>query len=180
MQAIGDALAAIPLAPIPPLGGVADALLKPFYEDTIAAFMTVYLLHRAAGTSWLGPYEEFIPGADQAYTLSATMVLRTAIRATDTKFSASMEIVDGLPWRVGGEGLGDMRLGTRILMQAPVAWDDRIYSQRITKLQLVRDRDTKPTFKAVVGDIGPAEDGFTKQMQAIGRLVSAVSQLGVF
>ncbi|NKU63891.1 hypothetical protein GS891_12300 [Rhodococcus hoagii] len=33
IQALGDALAAIPLAPIPPLGGVADALLKPFYED---------------------------------------------------------------------------------------------------------------------------------------------------
>lgn len=180
VQAIGDALAAIPLAPIPPLGGVADALLKPFYEDTILAFMTVFLQHRAAATSPFAPYESFITGADQAYTLSATMVLRTAILATDTQFSASMEILDGAPWWIGGPDYGDMDLGTRILMQAPVEWDGRVYSQRIKKLQLTAKRGQAPGWKPTIGAINPAEDAFTKTWRRLETLTGALRQMGVF
>ncbi|MBJ8342772.1 hypothetical protein JGU71_28170 [Antrihabitans sp. YC3-6] len=178
VQAIGDAFAAIPF--VPPLGGVADALLKPFYEDVVLAFMTVYLSNRAQSVSKFGPYETFLPGSDKAYTLTATMVLRTAILAAATKFSAAIEIVDALPWRIGANGLGDMDLGTRILMQAPVDWDNRIYSQRIKKLQLVASPGSAPTWLPTVGAIEPGEDAFAKAMRHLANLVSGLTQLGLF
>jgi hypothetical protein len=180
INAIGDAIAAIPLAPIPPLGGVADALLKPFYEDVVLAFMTVYLRNRAQALSRFGPWETFLPGSDKAYTLTSTMVLRTAILASDTKFSAAIEIVDAAPWRIGANGLGDMDLGTRIMMQAPVGWDDRIYSQRIKKLQLVASSGSAPTWKPTVGAIEPGEDAFAKAMRNFEKFVGALTQLGLF
>lgn len=180
VQAIGDALAAIPLAPIPPLGGVADAILAPFYEDVVLAFMTVYLQNRGQYGSRFGLYEQFVTGADKAYTLSATMVLRTAIKATDTQFSAAIEIVDGAPWWVGANGHGDMDLGTRILMQAPVGWSDRVYSQRIKKLQLTASPGSAPAWKPTIGAIEPAEDAFAKSMKKIEKMVGALKMLGVF
>lgn len=180
VAAIGDAIAAIPSLPIPPLGGVATALLRPFYEDVVAAFMTVYLSNRAQALSRFGPYETFLPGSDKAYTLTATMVLRTAILASDTKFTAAIEIIDAAPWRVGANGLGDMDLGTRIMMQAPVDWDTRIYSQRIKKLQLVASPGSAPTWKPTVGSIEPGEDAFAKAMRSLEKWVGALTQLGLF
>ncbi len=95
----------------PPLGGVATALLMPFLEDTILAFMTVYLVNRSQYLSDFSLYEMWVDGADQAYTLSATLVLREAVRATETKYSADMQIIDGAPWLVGATGHGHFDLG---------------------------------------------------------------------
>lgn len=179
VQAIGDALAAIPLAPIPPLGGVADALLKPFYTDVILAFMTVYLGNRAQYGSKFGLYELFVEGADQAYTLASTMVMRAAVRSTATQFSAAMKIVDGAPWWVGGPGEGDMMVGTRILMQVPHDESGRIYSERIRKLQLTAKRGQKPEWAPTLGDIEPTEDPLTRAMRNIQKLLSGLKMLGV-
>lgn len=179
IQAIGDALAALPFAPIPPLGGVADALLKPFYTDVILAFMTVYLAHRAAFTSRFGPYELFVEGADQAYTLASTMVMRTAVNATATQFTASMKIIDGAPWWVGAPGDGDMWVGTRVLMQVPGDKSGRIYSERIKKLQLTAKRGQKPTWDPTIGDLAPAEDALVRAWRRMEQLLSGLKQLGL-
>lgn len=175
--AIGDALAMIP--GVPPVGGVAEQLLRPFYTDVILAFMTVYLVNRAAYTSPFGLYELFVEGADQAFTISSTMVMRAAVNSTATQFSAQMQIVDGAPWYVGSRGEGDMEMGTRILMQVPGDQSGRIYSERIRKLQLTAKRGDKPTWAPTVGDIAPSEDPLTRAMRNIARLLSGLKQLGV-
>ncbi|NKS98656.1 hypothetical protein GS498_19240 [Rhodococcus hoagii] len=76
--------------------------------------MTVYLVARVQHLSHFSLYEMFIEGADQAYTLSSTLVLREAVRATETQYRAEVEIIDGAPWWVGAKGYGHFDLGNRI------------------------------------------------------------------
>lgn len=178
VQAIGDALAAIPLAPIPPLGGVADALLKPFYEDTILAFMTVYLVNRAAHLSHFSLYEMWVDGADQAYTLSATLVLREAVRATDTKYSANMEIIDGAPWYVGAKGYGHFDLGNRILVQTEGDRSGRIEAPRVKSLRLSAAVGKAPGFGIKLGSKDPV-DAFGRVLKRIQKLASGLKAMGM-
>lgn len=178
INAVGDAVAAL-WSPIPPLGGVADALLKPFYTDVILAFMTVYLNHRAAHTSKWGLYELFVEGMDKAFTISSTMVLRAAVNATATQFSAQMEIVDGAPWWVGSGGDGDMEIGTRILMQVPGDQSGRIYAERIRKLQLTGKRGQLPAWTPTIGALEPTEDPLVRTMRNIEKLISGLKTAGV-
>lgn len=177
VAAIGDALAMIPT--VPPLGGVANALLRPFYTDVILAFMTVYLVNRAGYTSPFGLYERFLAGADKAYTLSSTLVMRAGMRATESQFSAQFRIIDGAPWWMGDKGLGDMHLGTRILMQLPGDNSGRIYSERIRKTVLSGSRGKKPDWDLVLGDLAPAEDALVKVMRQVEKVTSGLKQSGL-
>lgn len=178
VQAMGDALAAIPFAPIPPLGGVADALLKPFYEDTILAFMTVYLTYRAQYLSKYSLYEMWVEGADQAYTLSATMVMREAVRATETVYSAEQEIIDGGPWWIGAPGHGHFDLGNRVLTQTRGDRSGRIHAPRVKSLELSAERGKRPSFAIKLGSKDP-EDAFGRAMKRLQKLVSGMKSLGV-
>lgn len=178
VAAAGDAIAAL-WSPLPPLGGVANALLKPFYTDVFLAFMTVYLGNRAADGGRFGLYEMFVDGADKAYTLSATMVMRAAVLSTATQFSAQMEIVDGAPWWVGGDGKGDIELGSRVLMQVPHDQSGRVYSERIRKLQLTAKRGSKPAWTPTIGDLEPMEDPIVRAMRNVERIISAIKTLGL-
>lgn len=178
VQGIGDALAAIPGGFIPPLGGVADAILKPFYEDTVLAFMTVYLVNRSAYLSDFSLYEMWVDGADNAYTLSATMVMREAVRATETKFSSEMEVIDGLPWFVGAPGHGHFDLGNRVLVQARGDESGRIYAPRVKSLELSGSRGTAPAFSIKLGTKDP-EDAFGRAVKRIQKLAEGMKALGV-
>ena len=176
VQAIGDALAAIP--GVPPLGGVADALLKPFYEDTILAFMTVYLVHRSQYLSDFSLYERWVEGADQAYTLSATMVMRAAVRETESKYAAQMEIIDGAPWWIGAPGHGHFDLGNRVLTQTRGDQSGRINAPRVKSLELSGERGKAPAFAIKLGSKDP-EDAFGRAMRQLQKLVSGMKMLGV-
>ncbi|MBM4644975.1 hypothetical protein GS464_21390 [Rhodococcus hoagii] len=178
VQAIGDAVAAIPLAPIPPLGGVADALLKPFYEDTIMAFMTVYLVARVQHLSHFSLYEMFIEGADQAYTLSSTLVLREAVRATETQYRAEVEIIDGAPWWVGAKGYGHFDLGNRILVQTIGDRFGRVEAPRVKSLRLKAAAGAAPGFEIKLGSKDPV-DAFAQVLQRIQKLTGGLKQLGL-
>lgn len=178
VQAIGDALAAIPGGFIPPLGGVADAVLKPFYEDTVLAFMSVWMLHRAGYMSPFSLYEMFIEGSDKAYTLASLAVFRAGVRATMTTYTASAEIVDGLPWWVGAPGHGDFDLGNRILYQATADTSERILSERVQLLTLRGERGTHPEWAITLGR-KDAGDPLDMILDNLKTLASGVKQLGL-
>ncbi|WP_156665519.1 hypothetical protein [Rhodococcus phenolicus] len=178
IAAIGDAMAAIPFVPIPPLGGVATALLMPFLEDTILAFMTVYLVNRSQYLSDFSLYEMWVDGADQAYTLSATLVLREAVRATETKYSADMQIIDGAPWLVGATGHGHFDLGNRIFMQTEGDRSGRIEAPRVKSLRLTAGPGRAPGFDIRLGSKDP-QDAFGLILKRIQKLVSGMKMLGV-
>ncbi len=176
VQALGDALAAIPF--VPPLGGAADALLKPFYEDTILAFMTVYLINRAQYMSHFGLYEMWVDGADQAYTLSATLVMREAVRATETKYMADMEIIDGAPWFVGAKGYGHFDLGNRILVQTEGDRSGRVEAPRVKSLRLSAAVGKAPAYAIKLGSKEPV-DAFGRVLKRIQKLVSGLKAMGM-
>ncbi|MFD4294132.1 hypothetical protein ACFWQG_13020 [Rhodococcus sp. NPDC058532] len=176
VQALGDALAAIPF--VPPLGGAADALLKPFYEDTILAFMTVYLVNRSAHLSDMSLYEMWVDGADQAFTLSATLVLREAMKATETKYSADMEIIDMAPWCVGAKGHGHFDLGNRILVQTEGDKSGRIEAPRVKSLRLSASPGKAPAFEVKLGSKDPV-DAFAQVLKRIQKLVSGLKAMGL-
>ncbi|WP_253805069.1 hypothetical protein [Nocardia sp. FDAARGOS_372] len=72
---VGDLVAAALF--IPPVGGMADALLKPLYTDVFLAFMKWQDIGRAQKLGWSHYFETWCEGADRAYTLSALIALRT-------------------------------------------------------------------------------------------------------
>ncbi|NKS02514.1 hypothetical protein GS528_16080 [Rhodococcus hoagii] len=113
--------------------------------------MTVYLVNRSAHLSHFSLYEMWVDGADQAYTLSATLVLREAVRATETKYSADMEIIDGAPWYVGAKGYGHFDLGNRILVQTEGDRSGRIEAPRVKSLRLTASPGKAPTFAIKLG-----------------------------
>ncbi|WP_027503250.1 Gp37-like protein [Rhodococcus sp. UNC363MFTsu5.1] len=176
VQALGDALAAIPF--VPPLGGAADALLRPWYEDTLLAFMTVYLINRSTHLSDMSLYELWVDGADQAFTLSATLVLRQAMLATETKYSADMEIVDGAPWLVGAKGFGHFDLGNRILVQTEGDRSGRVEAPRVKSLRLSASVGKAPAFAIKLGSKDPV-DAFGQVLKRIQKLVSGLKQMGL-
>lgn len=171
------AVAAIPVAPIPDVGPTLNALLKPFYSDVFLAFMTVYLRNRGEYMSDFAPYEHFVPGADKAYTLSATMVMRQAMLASSRMWTFDAEIMDGTPWWIGARGYGHYDLGDRILIEDDVTRN--IIAERVRTLTLKAERGEPPAFSVKLGTKDP-QDAFGRVVKQIKSLMEGLKQLGVF
>lgn len=177
IQAAGDIIGnALQIGSI---GGSIDTLLKPFYEDTILAWMSVKSIGRSATAGWSRYFEYFQDGADKAYTLSSLMVLRTGFWATRNHNSHELIIADGAPYLVGENGKGHFTIGDRV--GATIKGDNsgRIYMDRVSKLELAWSRDSAPEWAITVGkgeDIDPVAAAFKR----IERLMTGLSSLGVF
>src|SRR5690606_31082307 len=96
------------------IGGSVDTMLKPFYEDTVLAWMSVKLYARSSKQGTGRYFEYHQTGADKAYTISSMMILRTGVWATRTKRSNTMEVADGGPFMLGDNGHGHFWLGHRV------------------------------------------------------------------
>ncbi|NKU63890.1 hypothetical protein GS891_12295 [Rhodococcus hoagii] len=139
--------------------------------------MTVYLVNRSAHLSHFSLYEMWVDGADQAYTLSATLVLREAVRATETKYSADMEIIDGAPWYVGAKGYGHFDLGNRILVQTEAT--GRGGSKHRGEVAAAHASPGKaPTFAIKLGSKDPV-DAFGRVVKRIQKLASGLKAMGM-
>ncbi|AXN53471.1 minor tail protein [Gordonia phage Ronaldo] len=178
IQAIGDVVGnALQIGSI---GGSVDALLKPIYEDTILAWMSVKLVGRSSTQGWARYFEYFQDGADKAYTLSSLLVLRAGIWATRGTFGVKLTVRDGAPYMVGEQGLGDFTIGDRI--GATIAGDPtgRIFVDRVTKLKLAWDRDNAPEWEITIGDDKELEDPVVKAFKKIQAIMTSLHDLGVF
>lgn len=179
IQALGD-IAGNALQ-IGSIGGSVDTLLKPFYEDTVLAWMSIKLYARSSRQGTGRYFEYFQQGADKAYTLTALMVLRTAIWATRTKRSNTMEIADGGPFLLGDQGHGHFWLGHRV--GAVIPGDPRkvIHMDRVSSLRLRRERGKRPFFTIVVGKDDSEQDPVAAAWQKIENIVgNGLHDLGVF
>ncbi|MBM4508940.1 hypothetical protein GS421_03260 [Rhodococcus hoagii] len=106
----------------------------------------------------------FIEGADQAYTLSSTLVLREAVRATETQYRAEVEIIDGAPWWVGAKGHGHFDLGNRILVQTIGDRLGRVEAPRVKSLRLKAAAVPHRGFEIKLGSKDPV-DAFAQVLQ---------------
>jgi len=175
---IGDLIAAAVF--IPPVGGAADAVLKPLYTDVFGAFMKWQDIPRANDLGWSHYQEAWCEGADRAYTLSALIALRTGMWRTREQTTHSVTVVDGLEGLLVGErGKGNAWLGTRIGTTVK-DWGKpgKVYVDRITELTLWWDRKTTPHWDLVIGHREP-EDPIQKAMEMIQEISSIARELGV-
>ncbi|QZD97728.1 minor tail protein [Gordonia phage Vine] len=178
IQALGDIIGNLLQAGS--IGGSIDTLLKPFYEDTVLAWMSVKLFARSSKYGRSALFEYFQEGADKAYTITSMMVLRTGVWATRTIRQDTIEIGDGGPWLIGGPGVGHFWLSSRVGAIVPGDTRKQIYMDRVRALKLHQERGKRPFFELTIGDNTADEDPATAAWGRIENLISAVKDLGVF
>ncbi|WP_084721749.1 Gp37-like protein [Rhodococcus marinonascens] len=175
---IGDLSAMVP--GVPPLGGVADALISPMFMDTVGAWMSVKSTKRAQESGWIRYFESFHDGANQAYTLSSLMALRAGFWATRPRVAHELSIADGSPWSVGDQGRGHFFLDDRISAQAPGDWTGGVHVDRVRSLTLAWDRDNPAEWMPVIGDNSALKEPAQRAMEKLEGVLSAIHTLGVF
>ncbi|MGW5267268.1 Gp37-like protein [Rhodococcus sp. NPDC003994] len=174
---VGDLTATIPGAP--PMGGVADAVLRPIYLDTLLAFMKHKDIGRAQRLGWSHYHETFAEGGDRAYTLSSLISLRTAQYKTREIFRHQLVVADGCPYRIGQNGYGHFYLGDRVGSTVLGMPDEGlVYVDRVSELVLAWDRDSTPAWQIVIGVREP-EDPVMRALSEIQEWMSVAHDLGV-
>lgn len=178
IQMAGDLIAAILF--IPPVGGAADAILKPLYTDTILAFQKWEDHPRENDLGWSHFWEGWADGSDRAYTLSALVALRTGMWRTRETTSHTVIVADGTEGlRVGQNGRGNCYIGTRIGTTAK-EWGEagQVYIDTVSEVTLSYSRSDSPAFKLVIGE-RPDEDPIVKGIEMIQEMFSIAQELGV-
>lgn len=178
IQAIGDILGN--LAQIGSIGGTVDTLLRPFYEDTILAWISIKSLARAQNSGFVRFFEFFQDGSGKAYTLASLMVLRAGFWATRSYESVEINVGDASPFLIGDQGEGHIFLGDRggtTIRNDPTG---RIYMNRMSKLTLAWDDESPVEWKPTFGDNRALEDPVQRAWERIEAFVSAFQQVGAF
>ncbi|MET8430169.1 hypothetical protein [Nocardia sp. NPDC004860] len=184
IQTAGDLIAM--MIGVPPVGGATDAVLQPFYWDTIAAWNHAKSQARATHSGWARLYEYIASSGDRAYTLEALLSIRKGLHDTRSWFSHEVMIRDGAPWYIGDQGKGHFFIGDRIGAQvlgdfaATQGFDDfTIYVDQVTELTLAWDRDSFAEWKCTIGEKEKNKDRGARTLSLISDLYSTVRTLGV-
>lgn len=164
---------------LPSMGGPADTLLKPIYEDTILAFMSLKSPVRSRSLGWSHYRERFQDGGDQAWTLSAIIALRTGFWNTRQRTMHSMKVGDGAPYLIGDRGEGHFFLGDRVGGQIPGAPTGRVVVDQVSSLKLSWDESSPHEWEITVGDPDAVDDPLDHALGRIKEMFGAVHDLGV-
>lgn len=163
---------------VPNLVEPAVTLLEPLFEDTLLAFMSYKSLQRSRTLGWSHYYEDFVSGADQAYTLSSVLAMRAGKRATRERTSHTMSIGDGSPYLIGEHGYGHFFLGDRVGGEIPGS-SGRIAVDQVTDLTLSWDAETPHDWSATVGDPDVDQDPVDWVIGQVKEGAGALHDLGV-
>ncbi|TXG92616.1 hypothetical protein DW322_11315 [Rhodococcus rhodnii] len=178
IQALGDILGN--LAQIGSIGGSVDTVLRPFYEDTLLAWIAVKILSRAQTHGWVRLFEYFQQSSGRAYTLNSIMVLRQAAWATRRFETFEMDVTDGAPFLIGDQGQGHVFLGDRGgLGRIPGDPTGRIFIRRMSKLNLSWDRQKPWGWTPTFGDERGLQDPVEQLTGMLEVAFGAVHDLGV-
>jgi len=161
------------------IGSVVDTLVKPLYEDTILAWMTIALPSRQ-DAGWDYYFEYFQSGANKAYTISALMVWRAGVWATRNFVSWKVNAIDGLPYFIGDRGLGHFFLGDRVGLVLEGDPNQRIWMDRVRKIDLAWKDDAWPEWQLSIGDDRILQDPAQRAWGKIESIIAALRDLGVW
>lgn len=176
IQMAGDMIAA--MIGVPPVGGAADAILKPLYTDVLLAFMAWKDPWRATALGDFHYHERFAEGADRAYTLKAIIALRASMWATRETFTHKLTVADGAPWLIGARGKGHFYLGHRIGSTVRGAPKGKIYVDRVKEVKLTITREKAPTWEITIGE-REFKDPVQKAFEKIQELFGIAKDLGL-
>ena len=163
----------------PQLGGIADTVLKPLYEDVFLAFMSLKSPARTLGLGWSHYYENFGEGGDKAYTLSSILALRSGFYKTRSRTHHEMVIGDGAPYLVGDQGEGHFFLGDRVGGQIPGAPDGQVVVEQVAQLRLSWAADKPHEWQITTGDADAVEDPVEHAIGKVKDAMTAIKDLGV-
>lgn len=162
----------------PTIGVIADTLLKPFYEDTLLAWMSLKSLQRSRTLGWSKYWEHFADGADRGYTLSALAALREGFWDTREKTSHKLTLGDGAPWFIGDRGQGHFFLGDRIGATIKGLPGDQVIVEQVTEITYELDRDTRG-WACVCGDPQAQHSPLEQILTRVKSSMSSIHDLGV-
>jgi hypothetical protein len=179
VQAAFDVIGGI--AQIGSLGGTVDTLIRPLYEDVIAAFWSTKSLERAQNAGWSRYFEYWAEGASKAYTLAALMVIRAGYWATRTTISVKLAVVDGAPFTIGDQGLGHHWLDDRIGFLLKDDPRGVIHMDRCRRIDMAWDEENpRVEFQLTIGDDRALQDPAQRAWGKIENIVAALRDLGVY
>lgn len=177
VQMVGDLTAMIP--GVPPLGGVADAVLKPLYTDVFLAFGKWKSPQRAQRLGWSHYHEKWADGADSAYTLAWLLAMRKGMWETRECTRHTLVIADGAPYKIGQRGHGHFYLGDRIgSVPGGVFGAGMVFVDRVSELTLTWERGVTPNWKIVIG-AREEEDPIAKAVERLQDILGMLRDLGV-
>lgn len=164
------------------LGGSVDAVLKPFYEDTVLAWISAKLTNRIAQAGSSHYYEFRIDSPGKAYTLSSLMVLRQAMVATERKTKKKLEFKNSGPYLIGWPGVGHMYKGDRASFEVIGDTTGEIFVQRAMKTSLDWEADHFAQWEAEMGTsiADPDEDPIARLTRYVASMADAAHQFGVW
>lgn len=160
------------------LGAVADALLEPLYSDVFMAFMAHKHHDRIREQGWDYPFEQWVDGSDQAYTLNALSTLRRAKHDTRERFAATAKMNNGSPYWVGPPGYGDFFIGDRVAVHALGMPEDQLYVDQVQELTY-RSSGVEKDWEISVGK-PEFTTGFEFMQNRLERLTTSMRELGVW
>jgi hypothetical protein len=174
---IGDLIAM--MIGVPPVGGAADAVLRPLYTDVVAAFMTWGDLQRIADLGAFHYYEGWADGADRAYTLAAIIALRAKMWATRDHVAHTIKVSDAAPYYIGDQGQGHFWLGSRVATSI-LGWPvpHTLFVERVGEISYSWDENGPSGWQISIGYREP-EDPMMKAFELIQELASGLQELGV-
>jgi len=160
-------------------GGAIDAVLKPFYTDTVAAWMSTKLVNRIAqlGDSHFKEYHLDLPG--KAYTLSSVLAIRAGIVATARKKNGSVKFDSGGPYVVGWPGSGHLYKGDRGSFEITGDTTGEIHVERAMKAKFKHSAKDFALWELEFGR-KEDEDPVVVLQKKISNVAKAAAELGVW
>lgn len=166
---------------LPAIGGSVDSLLKPLYEDTLMAFMSLKSPLRTMSLGWSHYYEDFAEGSSSAWTLSAIIALRTGFYKTRQQTSHSFTVGDGAPYLIGDKGQGHFFLGDRVGAEIPGVRSGRVVVDQCTGLKLSWDAAKPHEWEITIGEAtSVVDDPLAHTLERIRDMNKNLHDLGVF
>lgn len=179
VQAAGDILGSLVL--IGSLGGTIDTLIKPLYEDVIAAWSVSFSNQRAQHSGW-SRYFEYIQGdSTKAYTIASLMVKRAGFWATKTVLAAQIKLSNGGgPFLLGDRGVGHAWLDDRMGFALENDPTGRLWIDRARKIDLSWDEDGEISLLATIGDERIFQDPMARAWGKLEAVVAGARDAGFY
>lgn len=161
------------------LGGAIDAFLKPIYQDSILANISVPLLLRTDRQGWGHYLEDTSPNVTQAFTAASVMDLRKRRRETDPDTDFTLLVANASPWLIGDNGFGHWWLGDRIGGTSKYLMP-RVFVRRNRNLNIDWGAGKGIDITGKFGDTRNQKDAIEHMAELVGKAMSGLQEIGLW
>lgn len=161
------------------LGGAMNAFLKPIYENSILAWISVPLLLRVSKQGWGHYLETTSTNVTQAFTAASVADLRRRRRETDPDTAFNLTVANASPWLIGDNGFGHWWLGDRVGGSSKYLMP-RVFVRRNRELDISWGDGKALAIEAVFGDTRVEKDALERMASLMAQTMSGFQQIGLW